>query len=77
VRLLLALTLSRKGGAMEQSGTRSTHFASPESRAGSATKLGANIAPLLRGEVGSRGDPGEGLLNGRPMLFYFISAYPR
>ncbi len=38
--------------------------------------LDANLAPLLRGEAGSRSDPGEGLLNARTILLDLRSANP-
>jgi hypothetical protein len=38
--------------------------------------LDGNLAPLLRGEVGSHSDPGEGLLNSLPVLLYFKLANP-
>ncbi len=36
--------------------------------------FGANLAPLLRGEVGSRSDPGEGLLSAWSILLNLKSA---
>jgi hypothetical protein len=51
----------RKSGAREQSGIRGmVSFRRKNDR--TCGLLCANLAPLLRGEVGSRSDPGEGLL---------------